>query len=110
MSQIHTEINAALIELQQTLQDLALWQQHRPSKEALASTQPFCIDTLTLPQWLQFVFLERMQTLVDNQLPLPGQCGIAPLAEEYFKSQKISGEPLIRTLENIDRILSRHIL
>ncbi|GAA5316084.1 MAG: YqcC family protein [Candidatus Pelagadaptatus aseana] len=97
----------ALAKLEQELRQLQLWQQQRPSDTALASTQPFCVDTLTLPQWLQFIFLERMQMLVKNQQPLPNQCGIAPIAEEYLKGAGINGAALIKTLEDIDQILSR---
>ncbi|WP_258876037.1 YqcC family protein, partial [Pseudomonas aeruginosa] len=29
--------------------------------EALASPEPFCVDTLALEQWLQWIFLPRMK-------------------------------------------------
>lgn len=107
MSSIYAEIIAQLVELEAELKQLELWSLESPSAEALASTQPFCIDTLSLPQWLQFVFLQRMYQLVDTRAPLPRQCGIAPMAEEYFKSVNISAEQIIERLQYIDVVLSK---
>ncbi len=107
MSSIYAEVIAQLVELEAELKQFELWSLESPSAEALASTQPFCIDTLSLPQWLQFVFLQRMYQLVDARAPLPRQCGIAPMAEEYFKSMNISAEQIIERLQYIDVVLSK---
>jgi uncharacterized protein YqcC (DUF446 family) len=50
-----------------------------PSTEALASDQPFCVDTLTLPRWLQFIFLP---TLYDA----PHHEGQANIYREVYES------------------------
>ncbi len=107
MSSIYAEVIAQLVELENDLKYFGLWSLDTPSTEALASTQPFCIDTLSLPQWLQFVFLPRMYQLVDQQAPLPRQCSIAPMAEEYFKSINLSAEQIIERLQYIDVVLSK---
>ena len=51
-----------------------MWDKVPPPPEALASEQPFSIDTLTLPQWLQFIFLPTLYRLLDEGQPLPGRC------------------------------------
>ena len=56
----------ALNQLEVGLRDLGLWSDERPTAEALASTLPFCYDTLDLEQWLQFVFLGRFLTLLNS--------------------------------------------
>ncbi|BFM17851.1 YqcC family protein [Maricurvus nonylphenolicus] len=109
MSTIYREVNDVLQALEQDLKTLGLWEVEAPPAEHLASQQPFCIDTLTFSQWLQFVFLNRMQALVDEQLPLPAQCGIAPMAEEYFKPMALDASVLIQRLETIDRVLSQQL-
>jgi uncharacterized protein YqcC (DUF446 family) len=79
-----------------------------PDSEALASTQPFAMDTLSLPQWLQFIFIPRMYALVESRAALPHKCRIAPMAEEYFRGRgRGMGEAsLIAVLESIDTLLS----
>lgn len=106
MNSIYAEVADQLLQLEAEMRRLQLWESEAPSPEALASREPFCVDTLTLPQWLQFVFLPRMSQLIELEQPLPGRCGIAPLAEEFFKNS--SGfEALVGLLADIDQRLER---
>ncbi|WP_237067363.1 YqcC family protein [Microbulbifer guangxiensis] len=101
MQSIYLEVADQLLQLEMELRREGLWQAEPPAPEALASTEPFCIDTLTLPQWLQFVFLPRMSQLIELEQPLPRQCGIAPIAEEFFRETG-GGGSLIALLTEID--------
>ncbi len=103
---LHIEITAVLIDIEAELRRLQQWQGEPPPPEALASTEPFCVDTLTLPQWLQFIFLPRMHALMSQRRLPPGKCGIAPLAEEYFRPLQLDSAVLQRHLEQIDRLIS----
>ncbi len=96
-----------LLELEVELRRLGLWEDERPSEAALASPLPFCCDTLSFPQWLQFVFLERMKPLIEAGGPLPGRCGIAPMAEEWFAGAPLESERLIRILRDFDELLTQ---
>lgn len=107
MKSIYSEIATLLLELEGELRSLGEWQAEPPSAEALASTQPFCVDTLSLPQWLQFVFLPRMSQLVELEMPLPAKCGIAPMAEEFFRGSGLSVQGLISKLQAIDDSLEQ---
>ncbi|WGL17534.1 YqcC family protein [Microbulbifer bruguierae] len=107
MKSIYPDIATLLLELEAELRNLDLWDAESPSAEALASTQPFCVDTLTLPQWLQFVFLPRMSQLVEMEMPLPKECGIAPMAEEFFRGSDLSVAALTGKLTEIDARLAK---
>lgn len=106
MQSIYSDVADQLLQLEVELRRLDLWQAEPPPAEALASREPFCVDTLSLPQWLQFVFLPRMSELVERGQPLPRQCGIAPIAEEYFKDTGAAA-PLVKLLGDIDARLQR---
>lgn len=95
-----------LIDIEAQLRRLGQWDKLPPPPEALASDQPFSIDTLTLPQWLQFIFLPTLYQLLEDGQPLPGRCGIAPMAGEYFRGLGIASTELERTLLKMDEILS----
>ena len=101
-----TDIAAILIDIEAQLRQLGQWDKVSPSAEALASNQPFCVDTLTLPQWLQFVFLPTMYRLLDAGEPLPDRCGITPMAEEYFRGTGLPSADLIGALVQVDKLLS----
>lgn len=80
----HAYLVGLLEQLEQTLYDLNFWQDEKPSPEALASTQPFAIDTLAFEQWLQWLFIPKMYQLIqiDN---LPPSCDITPYLDEWAK-------------------------
>ena len=100
------QVHALLIDVEAQLRQMGLWQDEPPAPEALASSQPFCIDTLGFEQWLQFIFLPTMYGLLESGQPLPTECGIAPMAEEYFRGSDLPTQALERTLTAVDRVLS----
>lgn len=100
------QVADSLLRIEIELRRLGLWDEEPPPPEAFQSTQPFCIDTLEFTQWVQFVFVERMKVIIENDHPLPAVSGIAPMAEEHFRGRAESAEGLVRELEEIDRLLS----
>lgn len=102
----HIAVGELLIDLECHMRTLGLWQEQRPSQQALNSTQPFAVDTLTFPQWVQFIFIEKMQNMVNEQLPLPDSCGIAPMCEEYFRHMDMAGAPITQVFVRLDELLT----
>jgi len=106
MKAIHISLSDALMDIEAELRLLQLWEDLGPPLEALQSVQPFAVDTLTFPQWLQFIFLPRMYYLIEEDIELPGNCAIAPMAEQYFSVLNVHSTPLIAHLLRIDELLS----
>lgn len=105
----YSEVADCLLSIEIELRRLSLWSDQPPPADALQSAQPFCIDTLELVEWLQFVFLPKMKVLVEQGQSLPTVSGMAPMAEEYFQGKIGSGEFLIRELQVIDCLLSGQV-
>jgi uncharacterized protein YqcC (DUF446 family) len=103
---LRIEVAATLIDIEAELRQLDLWDREPPAPAALASTEPFAFDTLTLPQWLQFIFLPTLYTMLEEQRPLPGACAIAPMAEEFFRGSGLATGGLLRALARVDALLS----
>ncbi|SDI57006.1 Uncharacterized conserved protein YqcC, DUF446 family [Ferrimonas sediminum] len=97
------EVQHGLLRLQQALQQAQLWQKTPVSAEALASTQPFAVDTLSLPQWLQFIYLPKLQALLEAGQPLPTRVSVAPMAEETFGDAQPA---LVAAIAQLDAVLS----
>ena len=92
-----------LQQLEQVLKTVQLWQETSPSPAELSSTLPFCLDTLTLSQWLQFIFIPRVQHLLDQQLPIPAMA-ITPYAEQVLPAHNRDYSLLLQQLRDIDGI------
>lgn len=106
MTQKHIALAEILIDIEKELHELRLWEFEVPSAKALASTQPFAIDTLNFAQWLQFIFIPRLYFLIEHKQSLPNTSGVKPMAEEYFQSFNLNSVQLILHLEKIDVLLS----
>lgn len=103
------QVAEILVDLERELRRLGLWESQRPEPEKLASRMPFAVDTLTFPQWLQFIFLERMELLLSTGQTLPGKSQISPMAEEYFKEAGLDGAGLVILLDRFDRLMNHQV-
>ena len=93
-----------------TLRSNLLWQKQAPTAEALASDQPFCVDTLSFEQWLQYVFLPRMGQLVSERMELPAECAVAPMAEQAFVGAGVACAGVVASLARVDLLITDQIL
>jgi uncharacterized protein YqcC (DUF446 family) len=107
---LYRDVTDRLLQLEQEMQRLQLWSAKPPDPLALASQQPFCVDTLSLPEWLQHVFLPTLRNSIERGCALPEKCQVAPMAEMYCQQlrlqQDIDGANLIAILEGIDLALN----
>ncbi len=90
----------------QALVELRLHSTTAPSPDAFASVQPFCVDTMTFPEWVQFVFLPKLEGMLDGGEPMPSWCDVAPMAEEYFRHLEQDGQLLIEALRRVDELVT----
>ncbi|BFN25246.1 hypothetical protein PSCT_04323 [Pseudomonas sp. SCT] len=92
-----------LLLIERELRGLGLWSLESPAPEALASVEPFCVDTLRFEQWLQWIFLPRMKAIVEADLPLPAASGICAMAEVAYRETKVAG--LLEALRDFDALI-----
>ncbi len=103
----HQNLDQALDELEAALRSVDLWSTARPDPEAFDSAQPFCVDTMDLAQWLRYVFIARLQALVDARAPLPATCEVAPAAEAYLQHSRPSNRAVVvAAVAEVDRIVT----
>ena len=99
------QIADQLLLIERQLRQLGLWAQQAPSAEALASQQPFCVDSLAFEEWLQWIFLPRLKSMLEANAPLPSASGIAAMAEQVFVGRALEVKGLIAALEEFDRLI-----
>ena len=110
--QVYQELTDLLTHVSAGLPSMGLWQTQPPAAEALASTEPFAVDNLSFNQWLQFIFVPRMQQIIASQSPLPESCSIAPMAEEFFSQQQNlhpqKSAAMLEHLAALDRLITHN--
>ncbi len=106
MSHLFADLETLLAALETIMRRDGLWHHKPPSLEAMGSSMPFAVDTMEFTDWLQFIFIPRMQTFIEQQLPLPTACTIAPAAEVALMG-RTGVEGLMAHLRDIDDFFSR---
>lgn len=105
------EIRPAQIELQirrieALMRESGLYARERPDERAFASCVPFCYDTMSFLEWLQWVMFPKTLELIEKQLPLPTVCEIHPLAEEEFKLLEQDTDVLLDEILALDHLFN----
>lgn len=100
----HIAVASLLIDLEAALRQRRHWQAEPIDSAALASSEPFAVDTMTLAQWLQFIFIPRLRLINEAGERLPGRCEVAPVAEQFFSTA--SDREVVRIIAELDELLN----
>ena len=106
MHDIPNRIADVLLEVESILRTNNCWDDIEPPANALSSTKPFCIDTLTFQQWLQWIFLPRMKLTLEQSKPLPTKSGIYVYAQDYLSKEAPSTASLLTQIKHFDDLIS----
>lgn len=106
MTESDQRIAELLRAIEAELRRIELWEETPPPPAALASTAPFCYDTLAFHQWLQWIMLARLRALLDAGAALPTGSSIHPLAEHSFADLQCDTGRLLQLIGELDRLLN----
>lgn len=101
------ELADLLLAIEAEMRRIALWESLPPCDEALHSLMPFCHDTLSFHQWLQWVFLPRMKAVLETEQDAPNRSDIHPLAEYSFRAQEVDAAALLDLIARFDAFINR---
>ena len=99
-------VSTLLDELEKVMKQARLWQDVPPTPEQLRSREPFSIDTLTMLEWIQWVYIVRLRELLSAGIPLPSGASVTPYAEEALKTMGLKLPEFLALLEKLDSEMS----
>ncbi len=102
MNQNATILTKLLNLLEERLKQAGLWEVTQPTMIAFNSTTPFCMDTMSLAQWLRYVFLPRLRECIAAGKSLPNHCAITAQLEMVFTtSEKAKVTPVTLAIDQL---------
>ncbi|MEH6446103.1 MAG: YqcC family protein [Oceanospirillaceae bacterium] len=99
----HQIIAQTLRKITAQMQHQDLWQEQSPTKDQLASKLPFCVDTLTFIQWLQWVMFPKLFVIIETQASLPNKSNMAVMAEQALKTETADTDTLLALIVQLDK-------
>ena len=95
-----------LLLIERELQVLGWWSAQQPDAVALASPEPFCVDTLSFEEWLQWIFLPRMKAIIEQGGQLPAVSGVTQMGEMVYTDRARQAGALLLLLGAFDQLIS----
>jgi len=96
-----------ILGIEAEMRRIGLWQCEPPDEEALNSLVPFCHDTIAFEQWLQWVFLPKMKTVIETEEDFPASSEIYPLAEYSLERLPQQSEKLLELIKQFDDFINQ---
>lgn len=94
------QLLSLLHDLELELKAQGLWSDQQPTQVQLSSQVPFAADVMPFEQWLQFVFIARLQEMIEHELPLPQSMGISPMGEVVFGEKHPKLQTILRYIDD----------
>jgi uncharacterized protein YqcC (DUF446 family) len=101
---VHTEVRNRIAEIQRAMRELGLWQSGSLPPDAFQFELPFAVDRMTFPQWLQFVFVPRVKSIVEARGDFPTQSSVGTQAVRELDGIP-GGDRLVELLCDFDRFI-----
>ena len=100
------QIESQIQRIEDLMREIDLYAYEPPEDSAFDSDVPFCYDTMSFLEWLQWVMFPKTRELIRKQLPLPTVCEIHPLAEEEFKLLQQDTDTLLQEIGVLDQLFN----
>ena len=81
-------VNARIDEIEVEMRRIGLWSEKPPAPEAFDFHRAFAMDTMAFSQWLQFIFVPRVNQIIESGEPFPTHSSVGAQAVREF-----DGEP-----------------
>jgi uncharacterized protein YqcC (DUF446 family) len=93
-----------LAEVEAEMRRLGLWQAEALAPECYNFTQPFAGDTMSIDQWLQFIFIPRVREIIAQRGEFPPASSVAARVLREFDGSPIDITNLHLRLYEFDRL------
>lgn len=99
----HDEVAQAIARVEAELRRIGYWRNEPLPPEMYQFTQAFAMDTMPFAYWLQFIFIPRVKSIVEEKGAFPAASMVATQAVREFDGVPEAGE-LISRLSEFDAL------
>ena len=96
-------VAAKLDEIEEEMKRVELWQERPLRPEQYNFTSAFATDTMSYDQWLQFIFVPRVRSIISARGEFPASSSVGAQAVREFDTYP-NAQRLITLLSEFDRL------
>jgi uncharacterized protein YqcC (DUF446 family) len=98
-------VSAAIAGVEAEMKSIGYWSTAALLPEAYDFHQAFAMDTMAFSQWLQFVFIPRVRSIVDQRSEFPAKSMVAAQAVREFDGDT-NATRLVSLLSEFDALFN----
>jgi uncharacterized protein YqcC (DUF446 family) len=102
----HELIKAKIAEVEREMKQIGYWQSEPPAPGAIRVRSAFAVDTMAFSQWLQFIFIPRVVSIVDTGGEFPAKSSVGAQAGREFDGDDKAAR-LVESLCELDALVER---
>lgn len=100
---LHSQVAKAISEIEAEMKDIGYWAATPLPPEAYDFHEAFAMDTMAFSQWLQFVFVPRVNQIIEDREEFPSVSMVAVQAMREFDGQE-EADRLVELLSEFDAL------
>lgn len=104
--QRYQQLHQLLLDIEAEMRAWSLWSANAPSPQAMTSRQPFCVDTMSFWEWVQWIMLPRFEAMIESHQSLPSGSNMLPMAEQALLNSSVKSSKLLDYFSALDQLLS----
>lgn len=90
-------------QIEAEMKRIGIWSQNPIEPEKLNCKEAFCMDTMSFEQWLQFVLVPRVRSIIAERGEWPNGSAVGVMAVRNFDGFNEAGD-LVTLLYEFDRL------
>lgn len=103
---IYTQFAHKIAEIEAEMKATGYWQPEPLPDQAYDSRRAFAMDTMTFPQWLQFVLIPRVADIIEHRGDFPTESMVGTQAVREFDGDAAASR-LVSLLSELDDIINK---
>jgi uncharacterized protein YqcC (DUF446 family) len=99
-------VQVRIDEIETEMKSIGMWHAEPLPPEAYDFHRAFAMDTMTFSNWLQFIFVPRVNQIIDSGEPFPTSSSVGAQAVREFDGDQEASR-LCDLLSAFDRLIER---
>ena len=105
MDTVYEQSALQIRKLEEELKRLNLWSSEPIAPEKLVNMGAFGTQTMAFTEWLQFVLIPRVRSIIDEKGPFPSNSNVSGFAYREFDGWP-EAEHLLKILSDFDALFN----
>lgn len=103
---LYSKVERKISGIEAEMKRIGYWSLEPPPDEAYSFQKAFAMDTMAFSQWLQFIFIPRVRSIIELKGDFPSESMVAAQAAREFEGDENASD-LVTLLSEFDGLFRK---